>query len=65
MWRIEPARLSAWLRDRQVLTGGTESYAGFFGIPADAPRSLRIANAALFTSREDVDRLAEGLEALR
>jgi hypothetical protein len=47
-----------------VLTGGTEPYGGFFGIPADRPRSLRIANTALFTSPADVDRLAQAIETL-
>jgi hypothetical protein len=46
-----------------VLVGGTESYSGFFGIPEDRPRSLFIANAGVFTSPEDVDRLADAIEA--
>jgi cysteine desulfurase / selenocysteine lyase len=49
---------------RDVLVGGTESYAGFFGIPDDKPRSLFIANAGVFTAPGDVDRLAEALEAV-
>ncbi len=52
------------IRAKDVLTGGTEGYAGFFGIPSDKPRSIRIANTALFTSPQDVDRLAEALEAV-
>jgi selenocysteine lyase/cysteine desulfurase len=45
-----------------VLVGGTESYAGFFGIPENAPRSLFCPNAGLCTSLADVDRLAEAIE---
>jgi isopenicillin-N epimerase len=52
------------IRSKGVLTGGTENYGGFFGIPADAPRSLRVANTSLFTSPADVDRLAEALESV-
>jgi selenocysteine lyase/cysteine desulfurase len=60
---VEEARVRDALSARQVLVGGTESYAGFFGIPEDHPRSLFIANAGVFTSIEDVDRLAEAIEA--
>jgi hypothetical protein len=51
------------LSDRKVLVGGTERYGGFFGIPESSPRSLVIANAGIFTSTADVDRLAAGIEA--
>jgi cysteine desulfurase / selenocysteine lyase len=51
------------LTDHRVLVGGTERYGGFFGIPADTPRSLFCPNVGLCTSRDDVDRLAEALEA--
>jgi hypothetical protein len=50
---------SEWRADRRHRAVG-----GFFGIPADRPRSLRIANTALFTSPADVDRLAEAIETL-
>jgi len=56
--RLQVARS---LREHGVLTGGTGPYAGFFGIPADQPRSLNIANTAIFTSPSDVDRLAEAI----
>jgi selenocysteine lyase/cysteine desulfurase len=48
---------------RQVLVGGTESYAGFFGIPENAPRGLFCPNVGLCTSPADVDRLADAIEA--
>jgi selenocysteine lyase/cysteine desulfurase len=51
----------AVLTKHNLFVGGTESYAGFFGIPADRPRSLFIANTALFTSPGDVDRLLAAL----
>jgi selenocysteine lyase/cysteine desulfurase len=60
---VEKARVREALVARNVLVGGTESYAGFFGIPEDRPRSLFISNAEMFTSNEDVDRLAEEIEA--
>lgn len=50
------------LRRHRVLIGGTEDYRGFFGIPESAPRPLAIANAGLFTSDADVDRLADAIE---
>jgi hypothetical protein len=67
-WEIEGrerARVRQALTERTVplLVGGTESYAGFFGIPDDRPRSLFIANAGVFTSSADVDNLAEAIEA--
>ena len=51
------------LNERHVIVGGTESYAGFFGIPENAPRSLFCPNAGLCTSPADVDRLADAIEA--
>jgi isopenicillin-N epimerase len=51
------------LDKRHVLVGGTESYAGFFRIPDNAPRSLFCPNAGLCTSPADVDRLADAIEA--
>ncbi|HEY7699570.1 MAG TPA: hypothetical protein VIE88_14200 [Vicinamibacteria bacterium] len=65
-WELEgvgESRVREALRARQVLAGYTEAYAGFFGIPEDRPRGLVIANAGVFTSLEDVDRLAEAIEA--
>lgn len=55
--------VNAVLHKHQVLVGGTESYAGFFGIPDNAPRGLFCPNAGLCTSLTDVDRLAEAIEA--
>jgi len=52
------------LYERHVLVGGTESYAGFFGIPDNAPRSLFCPNAGLCTSIADVDRLIDAIEAV-
>lgn len=51
------------LDKHHVIVGGTESYAGFFGIPENAPRSLFCPNAGLCTSPADVDRLADAIEA--
>src|SRR6185295_9407491 len=39
---IEPTKLYELIRAKNVLTGGTGNYSGFFGIPSDRPRSLRI-----------------------
>jgi selenocysteine lyase/cysteine desulfurase len=60
---VDEVRVRDALRERAVLVGRTEAYAGFFGIPDDRPRSLFLANAGAFTSPEDVDRLAEAIEA--
>lgn len=60
---LDRARIRQVLTDRRILVGGTEQYGGFFGIPEEAPRSLMIANAGVFTSPADVDRLAEAIEA--
>jgi cysteine desulfurase/selenocysteine lyase len=59
---LPTARVREVLTKYQLLVGGTESYAGFFGIPEDRPRSLFIANAGVFTSAADVDRLADAIE---
>lgn len=66
-WEIEGrerARVRQTLTERTVplLVGGTESYAGFFGIPEDRPRSLFVANAGVFTLSADIDNLAEAIE---
>jgi selenocysteine lyase/cysteine desulfurase len=66
-WEFEGRRhedVRAVLTKHQLLVGGTESYSGFFHIPADRPRSLFIANTALFTSPSDVDRLLTALRAV-
>ncbi len=47
----------------KILSGLTERYAGFFGIPEDRPRPLLITNVGLFTTPAEVDRLAEAIEA--
>jgi hypothetical protein len=52
----------AVLTKHALYVGGTESYAGFFDIPTDRPRSLFLANTALFTSLSDVDRLSAALD---
>jgi selenocysteine lyase/cysteine desulfurase len=59
---VDHAPIRQVLRDRNILVGGTERYGGFFGIPESSPRSLFIANAGIFTSPADVDRLAEAIE---
>lgn len=59
---IDGLRVRQVLTDRHLLVGGTERYAGFFGIPEDRPRGLFIANAGVFTSLAEVDRLAEAIE---
>lgn len=64
-WELEGldrTRVRQVLVDRNILVGGTERYGGFFGIPETSPRSLMIANAGVFTSTADVDRLAEAIE---
>jgi selenocysteine lyase/cysteine desulfurase len=48
--------------ENRVRNGRTESYAGFFGIPDNAPRYLFFANTGPFTSTADVDRLADAIE---
>jgi selenocysteine lyase/cysteine desulfurase len=60
---MDPNLVRKFLRQNRVRNGRTESYAGFFGIPEQAPRFLFIANAAPFTSGTDVDRLADTIEA--
>jgi selenocysteine lyase/cysteine desulfurase len=59
---LERPRVREVLTANHLLVGSTESYAGFFGIPEDRPRSLFIANVGLFTSPADVDRLADAIE---
>jgi isopenicillin-N epimerase len=60
---IPPSAVRAVLAENRVRVGRTESYAGFFGIPESAPRFLFITNAGPFTSTQDVDRLADTIEA--
>jgi selenocysteine lyase/cysteine desulfurase len=67
-WEIEGrerTRVRGILNERAVplLVGGTESYAGFFRIPDDRPRSLFVVNAGAFTSSADIDNLAAAIEA--
>jgi selenocysteine lyase/cysteine desulfurase len=64
-WELEGLdrqRVRPVLNEHRLLVGETEAYAGFFGIPSDRPRRLFIANAGVFTSPEDVDRLADAIE---
>jgi selenocysteine lyase/cysteine desulfurase len=56
-------RLQEALRARRIIWGGTEPYAGFFGIPEDAPRSLPIFNVGVFTSTAEVDEVADAFES--
>ena len=60
---MDPDIIRKTFKERRVRNGRTESYAGFFAIPENAPRFLFIANAAPFTSAADVDRLADAIEA--
>lgn len=60
---MDPGAVRKVFRENRVRNGRTESYAGFFGIPDNAPRYLFIANAGPFTSAADVDRLADAIEA--
>ena len=60
---IDTERIRPVLNEHRILVGRTEAYAGFFGIPVEHPRRLFIANAGVFTSPEDVDRLADAIEA--
>jgi isopenicillin-N epimerase len=59
---IDQSRMRQVLTEHRVLVGRTESYAGFFGIPDGSPRSLFCPNVGIFTSRADVDRLADAIE---
>jgi cysteine desulfurase/selenocysteine lyase len=59
---MAPDAVRKVLSENRVRVGRTESYAGFFGIPENAPRALFIANTGPFTSLEDVDRLADAIE---
>lgn len=59
---IAPNAVRKVLSENRVRVGRTESYAGFFGIPENAPRFLFIANCGPFTSTGDVDRLADVIE---
>jgi len=61
--RMDPNFVRKFFLENRVRNGRTETYAGFFGIPEEAPRFLFIANAAPFTSVADVDRLADTIEA--
>jgi len=58
----DPQAVRKVLREDGVRVGRTESYAGFFDIPENAPRFLFIANTGPFTSPTDVDRLADAVE---
>jgi len=60
---MDPNLVRKFFRQNRVRNGRTESHAGFFDIPEQAPRFLFIANAAPFTSVADVDRLADTIEA--
>jgi hypothetical protein len=60
---VDRARIRQVFTERGILVGGTERYGGFFDIPEDRPRGLSIANAGVFTSPADVDKLAEAIEA--
>lgn len=60
----DPSVVRKILRENRVRNGRMESYAGFFGIPENAPRFLFIANAEPFTSTADVDHLADTIEAV-
>jgi hypothetical protein len=64
-WEINgtpPDAVRRVLSESPVRVGRTESYAGFFGTPEDAPRYLFIANVGPFTLTADVDRLAETVD---
>ena len=60
---VAPDDVRRVLSRGRVRVGRTDTYAGFLGIPEDAPRFLFIANAGPFTSTTDVDRLAYVIEA--
>jgi selenocysteine lyase/cysteine desulfurase len=62
---ISPTTVRKVLAENHVRVGRTESYAGFFDIPQGAPRFLFIANAGPFTSKQDVDRLADTIAAVQ
>ncbi|MEM7372458.1 MAG: aminotransferase class V-fold PLP-dependent enzyme [Bacteroidota bacterium] len=59
---IDSKKIWPILREHYVLVGSTDTYSGFFGIPKNEPRRLFIANAGIFTSESDVDRLADAIE---
>ena len=58
-----PGTVRRVFSENRVRVGRTESYAGFFSIPEDAPRFLFIANVGPFSSTVDVDRLADAIDA--
>lgn len=57
-WEVEgldSGTLAERLARHRIALGGSDLYAGFFGIPANEPRWLLLANTALCTSRDDLD----------
>jgi isopenicillin-N epimerase len=62
---IDPQAVRVGLRkQRRILNGRTDLYAGFFEIAEERPRWLFTANVGVFTSRADVDRFAGALEEI-
>jgi isopenicillin-N epimerase len=49
------------LRARKIYVGSSDPYAGFFGIPYDRPRELKISNTAIFTRLDELDRFVAAL----
>lgn len=54
--------LTRRLARHRISLGGSDLYAGFFGIPANAPRWLVLTNTAVFTTRAELDRFVRALE---
>jgi selenocysteine lyase/cysteine desulfurase len=52
------------LRERKIYVGSSDPYAGFFGIPSDRPRELKISNTAIFTRLDELDRFVAALSRL-
>jgi selenocysteine lyase/cysteine desulfurase len=59
---IDSAALTRALRvNDKILLGGTEPYAGFFGIPPEKARWIIVANTAMFTTLPELDRFVSVL----
>jgi selenocysteine lyase/cysteine desulfurase len=52
------------LRARKIYVGSSDPYSGFFGIPRDSPRALKISNTAIFTRLDELDRFVDALHRI-
>jgi selenocysteine lyase/cysteine desulfurase len=66
-WELEgrdPRTVGDALRERKIYVGSSDPYAGFFGIPSDRPRELKISNTAIFTRLDELNRFVAALSRL-